>query len=171
MEEADKIFQLPLSFLASFFALDVQQFPKDASGSISWQLGHVSGYLCKHPDSVFLLFFVSDTHEPTVGLSIAASTPFIILAFSVNPGSLALLKNTFKGRHSRVEASSEASGESTSPRSTPKSRVPSSAPSPLYNEKFPAARLRSAWSGLRRRNRALDEEAQASDDDVSSTRG
>jgi len=34
--------------MASFFALNIAQFPKDpATGENSWQLAKVSGYLCK----------------------------------------------------------------------------------------------------------------------------
>lgn len=68
--------------MATFFALSIAQFPKDSSGMTSWQLHQVSQYLCE-----FLLRFASsaffiDTH--VVGISIAVSVPFIVLAFSVN---------------------------------------------------------------------------------------
>lgn len=40
--------QLPLSFMASFFALGVQQFPRDPkSGNTSWPLRYICGLLCK----------------------------------------------------------------------------------------------------------------------------
>ncbi|KAH8766931.1 hypothetical protein F5882DRAFT_510319 [Hyaloscypha sp. PMI_1271] len=54
---------LPLSFMASFFALAIAQFPKDHSGNTSWPLKYVSG----------LLF----------GISFGVSLPFIFLAFNI----------------------------------------------------------------------------------------
>jgi hypothetical protein len=42
--------QLPLSFMASFFALGIDAFPQDAEGNTSWPLSYVSGLLCKLPD-------------------------------------------------------------------------------------------------------------------------
>ncbi|KAF2727552.1 hypothetical protein EJ04DRAFT_517173 [Polyplosphaeria fusca] len=56
---------LPLSFMASFFALDVTAFPQDSKGQTNWPLHTVGG----------LLF----------GISFAVSIPFIIIAFSVQP--------------------------------------------------------------------------------------
>lgn len=42
--------QLPMSFLASFFAISIQEFPKDTgSGQPDWPLRNVSQYLCKPP--------------------------------------------------------------------------------------------------------------------------
>ena len=56
---------LPLSFLASFFALNVAQYPKDpASGDTTWELGYLSQYL--------------------FGVSVAVSVPFILIAFSID---------------------------------------------------------------------------------------
>lgn len=55
---------LPLSFMASLFALGIAQFPKDkTSGNTNWQLHYVCG----------LLF----------GISFAVSIPFILLAFNI----------------------------------------------------------------------------------------
>lgn len=39
--------QLPLSFIASFLALDIDVFPTDPeTGNRSWPIGQASGYLC-----------------------------------------------------------------------------------------------------------------------------
>jgi hypothetical protein len=39
--------QLPLSFLTSFFALNLDIFPKDPdTGDTSWPAGEALGYLC-----------------------------------------------------------------------------------------------------------------------------
>ncbi|RYP70945.1 hypothetical protein DL770_008179 [Monosporascus sp. CRB-9-2] len=38
---------LPLSFFASFFALNVQEFPKNSSGDTDWPLRMVASYLCR----------------------------------------------------------------------------------------------------------------------------
>lgn len=54
---------LPLSFMASFFALNVAEFPSDDRGDVNWPLHQVAS----------LLF----------GLSFAVSIPFILMAFSV----------------------------------------------------------------------------------------
>ncbi|KAH8895650.1 hypothetical protein GQ53DRAFT_803904 [Thozetella sp. PMI_491] len=55
---------LPLSFMASFFALSVEQYPKDTeSGNVNWPLGQLSG----------LLF----------GISLAVSIPFVVGALYV----------------------------------------------------------------------------------------
>jgi hypothetical protein len=45
------IIQLPLSFITSIFALNVDVFPKNPeTGETSWPIGQVSGYLCmSHP--------------------------------------------------------------------------------------------------------------------------
>ncbi|KAK3308398.1 uncharacterized protein B0T15DRAFT_107138 [Chaetomium strumarium] len=56
------IISLPLMFMASFFALDVDAWPKDAaSGETKWQLGQVSSYL--------------------FGVSAGVSIPLILVAF------------------------------------------------------------------------------------------
>jgi hypothetical protein len=52
---------LPLSFCASFFALDVKEFPIDDKGQTSWPIHRLSGYL--------------------FGVSFAVIIPFIALAF------------------------------------------------------------------------------------------
>ncbi|KAK0722435.1 hypothetical protein B0T26DRAFT_643157 [Lasiosphaeria miniovina] len=38
---------LPLSFISSFFALDIDVFPKNPEGDTTWPIGEVSGYLCE----------------------------------------------------------------------------------------------------------------------------
>jgi hypothetical protein len=55
-----------LSFVAAFFALNVTTFPKLADGTTtSWSLGHLVGWV--------------------LGLAIAISLPFIVIAFMINP--------------------------------------------------------------------------------------
>ncbi|KAK3381256.1 hypothetical protein B0H63DRAFT_475184 [Podospora didyma] len=56
---------LPMSFITSFLALGIRDFPKDDNGNTAWPLDRVSGYL--------------------FGISIAVSLPLIITAFYVNP--------------------------------------------------------------------------------------
>ena len=61
--------QLPMSFISSFFALGIQEFPKDSeSGNTSWPINEVSAYLCEYlnsfthfesaPSSPFFFFVV-----------------------------------------------------------------------------------------------------------------
>jgi len=38
--------------MASFFALEIAQFPKDNNGNTKWPLGRVSGLLCESFDSL-----------------------------------------------------------------------------------------------------------------------
>ncbi|KAK1759132.1 hypothetical protein QBC47DRAFT_397946 [Echria macrotheca] len=68
---------LPMSFISSFFALGVEEFPKDStSGNTSWPISEVSAYL--------------------FGISIAVSLPMIIAAFYVNP-----ISRMVKGKRKR----------------------------------------------------------------------
>jgi hypothetical protein len=53
---------LPLSFMASFFALDIKEFPADENGQTNWPLHRVCAYL--------------------FGVSFAVIIPFIALAFA-----------------------------------------------------------------------------------------
>ena len=53
---------LPLSFMASFFALDIKEFPADGKGQTDWPLHLVCAYL--------------------FGISFAVIVPFIALAFA-----------------------------------------------------------------------------------------
>jgi len=53
---------LPLSFMASFFALDIKEFPADENGQTNWPLRRVCAYL--------------------FGVSFAVIIPFIALAFA-----------------------------------------------------------------------------------------
>lgn len=55
---------LPLSFMAAFFALQIVQFPKDATGALALELDYVARYL--------------------FGISAAIIVPFIVIAFNVN---------------------------------------------------------------------------------------
>ncbi|RYP77399.1 hypothetical protein DL771_001194 [Monosporascus sp. 5C6A] len=49
---------LPLSFFASFFALNVREFPKNSSGATDWPLRLVAGYLFGISIAVFLIVIV-----------------------------------------------------------------------------------------------------------------
>ena len=54
--------QLPMSFIASFFALDLDIFPRDpVTGEKSWPIGEVSGYLCTSTRLPFPSGFSTDT--------------------------------------------------------------------------------------------------------------
>jgi hypothetical protein len=71
--------QLPLSFMGAFFALAVDQFPKDPdSGNTSWPLSYICGLICKYRLSIGDGDCVSD-HQ-LVGISLAVSIPFILVA-------------------------------------------------------------------------------------------
>lgn len=42
--------QLPLSFMSSFLAIQIDIFPKnEESGEVDWPFGEVSAYLCTSP--------------------------------------------------------------------------------------------------------------------------
>jgi len=49
--------QLPMSFISSFFALGVKEFPRDSSGNTAWPLKKVSGYLCTCPHRLTSLHY------------------------------------------------------------------------------------------------------------------
>lgn len=77
---------LPLSFMASFMALNIKQFPKDNSpgsqGGTLWELGFASSVLCEYFRPRFAM--CSCTLTRIVGISFAMSIPLIILAFNVS---------------------------------------------------------------------------------------
>lgn len=83
--------QLPLSFMASFFALAIDKFPKGEDGNTRWPLSYICGlickfyYKCKLEDSVRQIIL---TVVYIVGISFAVSIPFILFALA-----LELLKN------------------------------------------------------------------------------
>ncbi|KAK3362425.1 hypothetical protein B0T25DRAFT_6339 [Lasiosphaeria hispida] len=68
---------LPLSFISSFFALSIDEFPRnEESGNTAWPIREVSGYL--------------------FGISIAVSLPLIAAAFYINP-----ISRMVKGKRKR----------------------------------------------------------------------
>ena len=42
-QDADPVYQAPLSFVTSFLALDITQFPKDANGTTDFHIGTIMG--------------------------------------------------------------------------------------------------------------------------------
>ena len=42
------IVQLPMSFIAAIFAINIKEFPRASDGSQSLPLSYVSKYTCKH---------------------------------------------------------------------------------------------------------------------------
>jgi hypothetical protein len=45
------VIQLPLSFMAAFFAINVVEFPRDSNGAAAFPLDYVSKYICKKRDT------------------------------------------------------------------------------------------------------------------------
>lgn len=81
----DQCFKGSLSFLATFFALNITAFPKDPqNGENAWLLRDVSGYIGEYSTarSPFLCWIYSP--GLTVGISAAMSIPFIVMAFKIN---------------------------------------------------------------------------------------
>jgi len=77
---------LPLSFLSSFFAIGVADFPRDPdSGEVAWPIGRLSAYLCKVyciPISSPMSF--ANNHIITVGFSLVLSVPLVMGALYIN---------------------------------------------------------------------------------------
>lgn len=74
--------------MASFFALQIVQFPKDPeTGALALELDYVARYLCKAFDSTrknCLRWNHSLNCVIPVGISAAIIVPFIVIAFNVN---------------------------------------------------------------------------------------
>lgn len=70
--------------MASFFALAIDKFPKDADGNTSWPLNYICGLLCKCRAGPLEVDTVNSDSHP-VGISFAVSIPFIMFAFLINP--------------------------------------------------------------------------------------
>jgi hypothetical protein len=68
---------LPLSFIAAFFAINIEEFPRSSDGSASLPLGYVSKYM--------------------FGIGFAVSVPLIAIALMLND-----IKETFKNWRTRV---------------------------------------------------------------------
>jgi hypothetical protein len=66
--------------MASFFALGVDRFPRDAQGNTAWPLGYVCGLLCK---SIPFKTLASIPNLLLVGISMALSIPLLIIAFNI----------------------------------------------------------------------------------------
>ncbi|CCX11374.1 Similar to ankyrin repeat protein [Talaromyces stipitatus ATCC 10500]; acc. no. XP_002478261 [Pyronema omphalodes CBS 100304] len=80
---------LPMSFLSSFFALGVTQFPKNkVNGNISWDLVQVSRWI--------------------FGITVALCVPLLLLAFNAHR-MRRMAKRTFwssgEGKHGRTSES------------------------------------------------------------------
>lgn len=54
-----------LSFVTTFFALNVSAFPPGKNDATSWKLGHIVGYVA--------------------GISVGLAIPFVLIAFTINP--------------------------------------------------------------------------------------
>lgn len=84
---------MPLSFLASFFALNSDQFPRSIGGSTEFSLPWVAGLICTLP----LPKHSSCTHAKlgnAVGVTAAFVVPFVIGAFFfVAPGGREQARN------------------------------------------------------------------------------
>ena len=52
------LLQMPLSFLASFFALNVDRFPRSLDGGVEFGLPWVAGLICKFPDIYLLISYI-----------------------------------------------------------------------------------------------------------------
>jgi hypothetical protein len=86
--------QLPMSFMATFFAINIAEFPKDSGGGV--HLGYVSKYMCR--ESRHSLLCCKPAHSLAVSITAAVAVPFIVLALKVNEmGSL------FKGSESNKD--------------------------------------------------------------------
>jgi hypothetical protein len=68
--------------MASFFALAIDKFPKNADGNISWPLNYICGLLCKCRAGPLEVDTVNSDSHP-VGISFAVSIPFIMFAFLI----------------------------------------------------------------------------------------
>ncbi|KAL2869912.1 uncharacterized protein BJX67DRAFT_378956 [Aspergillus lucknowensis] len=88
---------LPMSFLSSFFTIDISEFPKDASGDTAWPLRRVSGYL--------------------FGLSFALIIPLLIIGLFLRFSAEELADRFMLGRKNK----GPGGGGSTAPTTDPNS--------------------------------------------------
>jgi hypothetical protein len=72
---------MPLSFLASFFALNVDGFPRSVDGGVEFGLPWVAGLICKLTFLSISLSFASLLTLSIVGVTAAFVVPFVIGAF------------------------------------------------------------------------------------------
>jgi hypothetical protein len=107
--------QLPLSFLAAFFAINIAEFPRDADGL---SLGYVSKYMCKTRQISLRCQILSVT---LVSISVAIIAPSIIIAFNLQN-----IEDYLK-RHGKSRQISPCPASSASGGTGPSSAGPSSA--------------------------------------------
>jgi hypothetical protein len=76
------VFKLPASFMASFFALAINQFPRNSSNMLD--LNYVVKYMCKFRSKVVLsnAWFANQCLQ--VIFTAVVATFFILMAFQIN---------------------------------------------------------------------------------------
>jgi hypothetical protein len=68
--------------MTAFFAVPINDWPKNPDGSSALSLNYVSKFICKYYTSHH--FRPTSFNPPTVGLSVAIIFPFLIFALTVN---------------------------------------------------------------------------------------